>query len=549
VSNPRPVLLTVDDEPQVLASISRDLRSRYGEKYQVVRASSGAEALEALTELRKRGASVAGLISDQRMPGMEGTEFLGKAAELFPSAKKVLLTAYADTQAAIDSINKIGLDHYLLKPWEPPDATLYPLLDDLLDDWWAEAPAPFDGLRVVGTLWSRACHEVKDFLARNRVPYRWLDIDVDADARKLIGELGMKPEALPVVLFPDGSVLTCPDRNALAAKVGLVTRAAAPFYDLIIIGAGPAGLGAAVYAGSEAVRTVVVEREATGGQAGTSSKIENYLGFPQGLSGTDLATRATTQARRFGVEILHGTVKSLKVEHPYKIVELDDGTTLSSYALLVATGVAVRTLNVPGADRLAGAGLYYGAALTEAAHYQGKEVFVVGGGNSAGQGAMFFARYASKVTVLVRGPDLTATMSDYLIQRITQSGNITVQPFTSICELQGTHSVESMVLEDVRDKSKRTVPASAVFVFIGASPASEFLGSVVARDPDGYVLTGGDVPEAARKSGHRPRNLETSVPGIFAAGDVRAGSSKRVAAAVGEGAVAVGLVHQHLSTV
>lgn len=549
MSKPRPVLMTVDDEPQVLAAIARDLRARYGEQYQIVRASSGAEALEALEALKQRGASVACLISDQRMPVMEGTELLGKAAALFPDAKKVLLTAYADTQAAIDGINRVGLDHYLLKPWEPPEDTLYPLLDDLLSDWWAEAPAPFDGIRVVGALWSRASHEVKDFLARNRVPYRWLDVDLDPEAKALAQEAGATSPAAPVVLFPDGSALVAPDRAALAAKVGLATRAAAPFYELIILGAGPAGLGAAVYAGSEAVRTVVIEKDATGGQAGTSSKIENYLGFPQGLSGTDLATRATAQARRFGVEILHCAARSLKVEPPYKHVELADGSTVSSYAVLVATGVEVRTLAVPGADRLAGAGLYYGAALTEAAHYRGKEVFVVGGGNSAGQGALFFARYASKVTVLVRGPDLLATMSDYLIQRLAHAENIEVVPHTQVSELLGEQRVEAMVLQDVRDQSRRTVQASALFVFIGARPATEFLGEQVARDADGYVLTGSDVPEAALRSGHRPKVLETCVPGIFAAGDVRAGSSKRVAAAVGEGAVAVGLIHQHLRTV
>ncbi len=537
--------MTVDDEPQVLATIARDLRARYGGDYQIIRASSGAEALETLTDLRQRGASVACLLSDQRMPGIEGTEFLARAAAIFPAAKKVLLTAYADTQAAIDSINRIGLDHYVLKPWDPPDQTLYPVLDDLLGTWWAEAPAPFDGLRVIGALWSRASHEVKDFLARNRVPYRWLDVDLDPDARARAADAGAA-DTLPVVLFPDGSALIAPDRAALAEKVGLVSRAAAPFYDLVVIGAGPAGLGAAVYAGSEAVRTVVVEREATGGQAGTSSKIENYLGFPQGLSGSDLATRATAQARRFGVEILYASVSSVRVEPPYKYVQLSDGSELACYALLVSTGVAVRTLDVPGAARLTGAGLYYGAALTEAAHYRSKEVFVIGGGNSAGQGAMFFARYASKVTIVVRSPDLSSSMSDYLVRRITRADNIEVMHHTRVVEVQGGQNVEALMLEDVRDQGRRAVSTSAAFVFIGAKPATEFLGDLVARDADGFVLTGPDVPETVRRSGHRPEVLETNVPGIYAVGDVRAGSSKRVAAAVGEGAIAVGLVHRHL---
>jgi thioredoxin reductase (NADPH) len=545
----KPILLAVDDEPAVLSAVSRDLRARYAERYRIVRAGSGHEALEALAELRRRGASVALMLSDQRMPGMDGTTFLARASELHPRARKVLLTAYADTNAAIAGINEVGLDHYVLKPWDPPEQALYPLLDDLLDAWWADNPPPFDGFRVIGPAWSAASHAVKEFLARNRVPYRFIDVDADADAPTLLADLGAADAPRPVVVGPDGSWLGAPDRGALAAKVGLSTHARTDFYDLVVVGAGPAGLGAGVYGASEGLRTLLIEREATGGQAGTSSRIENYLGFPQGLSGAELATRATTQARRFGVEILHGEVVGLRVESPTKWLRLADGTEIGCFAVIVATGVQVRTLEVHGADRLAGAGLYYGASLTEAATYRERDIVIVGGGNSAGQAALHFALYAAKVTILVRRDSLVETMSSYLVDRIQATPNIEVVGRREIVELGGAEVLERIVVEDLRDGSRTEMPVAAVFVFVGATPRTEVFDRLLVRSTEGYLLTGSGLDPAALPGGHRPGWLETNVPGVFAAGDVRHGSSKRVAAAVGEGAVAVGLVHQYLQRV
>jgi len=557
----KPIIMTVDDEPQVLNAVERDLRRHFRSEYRIVKVGSGSEALDVVRQLKQRNDPVALFLVDQRMPHVSGTEFLAQAMKLYPDARKVLLTAYADTEAAIDSINSIGLDHYLLKPWDPPEQNLYPVLDDLLSDWWQTTPPPFDGIRVAGTLWSPKSHDVKDFLARNRIPYLWLDIDQDAVACELVdatlASLGGATAArrLPVVFLPNGEALVEPDYRTLAEKVGLRTQATQPFYDLIIVGAGPAGLGAAVYGASEGLRTLMIDRQATGGQAGTSSRIENYLGFPKGLSGADLAQRATVQAARLGAEILttQEAVK-VRVEETTRTVLLADGVELSCKALIVATGVTVRRLDAPGVDRLTGAGVYYGAALTEAANYRGQEVYVVGGANSAGQGAMFFSRYASQVTMLVRREGLQATMSQYLIDQIGATPNIAVRTYTEVAEAHGAERLEALTLRDCRSGATEQVPAAALFLFIGAVPHSELVAGVVERNEAGFILTGQDLLRGGKKPQdwklqRDPFPLETSVPGIFAAGDVRHNAVRRVASAVGEGAIAVSLVHQYLKTV
>ena len=551
----KPVIFTVDDEPQVLNAVNRDLRPHYGRDYRIMQAGSGAEALTAVKELKQRNAPLALFLVDQRMPNMTGTEFLKEALRFYPEARKVLLTAYADTEAAIASINQIGLDYYLMKPWDPPEQNLYPVLDDLLSDWLATVPVPYDGIRVAGTLWSPTCHMAKDFLARNRIPYQWLDIEKDAAAKVLIESVVSEGGQLPVLFFPDGRVLTNPDTRTLAEYCGLRTRATAAFYDFIVIGGGPSGLGAAVYAASEGLRTALIEKAATGGQAGTSSRIENYLGFPNGLSGADLARRATIQAERFGAEILTAQeVCAVRVEGPYRIVVLGDGTELSCHALLIATGVSVQKLDAPGVERLTGAGVYYGAALTEAAHYQGEPVYVVGGANSAGQGAMFFSRYASQVTMVVRGSSLAKGMSQYLVDQIENTPNIQVLTRSVVEEVHGDNRLEALTLAHLDSGAIERVPAAALFIFIGAVPHTEMVAGVVERNPAGFIITGPDL----MSQGSRPRNwslqrdpfpLETSVPGIFAAGDVRHGAIRRVASAVGQGANVVNLVHQYLKTV
>jgi len=550
----KPVILTIDDEPQVLNAIQRDLRKHFRGTYRILKAGSGDEALETTRQLKQRGDVVALFLADQRMPGMEGTAFLARAMKLFPEAGKVLLTAYADTEAAISSINEIGLDYYLMKPWDPPEQNLYPVLDDLLEAWEATADIPYDGIQVAGTQWSPSSHEVKDFLARNRIPYRWLDIERDPAAREMVAAVN-GASALPVLFFPDGTVLERPDRPTLAAKVGMRTRASADFYDLVVIGGGPAGLAAAVYGASEGLGTVMIEREATGGQAGTSSRIENYLGFPKGLSGADFARRATSQAERLGAELLlPQEVAAIRTEDPYRIITLTDGTEISCYAVVLASGMRVRRLQVPGIQELTGAGVYYGAALTEAAHYRGEPVFVVGGANSAGQAAMYFSRYASRVTMVVRGDGLKDSMSQYLIDQIAATPNIEVWSHTEVAEARGSDRLEALVLENNQSQETMEVPATALFIFIGSAPNSGVVADLVRRDERGFVLTGPDL----LTGGKRPRGwrldrppslLETSVPGIFAAGDVRYGSSKRVAAAAGEGSVAVRLVHEYLATV
>jgi thioredoxin reductase (NADPH) len=551
----KPSILILDDEPHVLNAVERDLRQHYRDDYRIIKASSGAQALEMVRQLKQRNAPVALFLVDQRMPQMSGTEFLDAARQLYPDARKVLLTAYADTEAAIVSINKIGLDHYLMKPWDPPEQHLYPVLDDVLNEWTATVPVPYDGIRVAGTLWSANSHAVKDFLAGNQIPYQWLDIEKDSQAKVLVDAVNKDSHQLPVVFFPDGSVLIAPDNRALAEKVGLQTRATQPFYDLIIVGAGPAGLAAAVYGASEGLRTVMIEKQATGGQAGTSSRIENYLGFPNGLSGAELARRATIQAKRLGAEILTTqAVSRVRVNDPYRFVTLTDGTELSCHALLIATGVSIRELKVPGIEAVTGAGVYYGAALSEAAHYAGQPVFVVGGANSAGQGAMFFSRYAGKVTMLVRGSGLEATMSKYLIDQIAATQNIEVLIHTEVAAVKGGDRLEEIVLCNNQNGETQTLPAAALFIFIGAAAHTDLVAGVVERDSAGFILTGPSLMQDGRrpkgwKLQRDPFLLETSVPGIFAAGDVRHGSIKRVASAVGEGAVAVSFVHQYLKTV
>ncbi len=551
----KPVILSVDDEPQVLNAVVRDLREQYAEDYRVLKAGSGEEALRTIEQLKQRNELVALMLVDQRMPDMSGTELLERAMVHYPQSRKVLLTAYADTEAAIDSINAIGLDYYLMKPWDPPEQNLYPVLDDLLGDWSATVPVPYDGIRVAGTLWSSQSHRVKDFLARNRIPYQWLDIEADAEARALVESVESEQRLLPVIFFPDGTHLLAPDNLAVAEKAGLRTEASEPFYDLIIIGGGPAGLGAAVYGASEGLRTLMIERHSTGGQAGTSSRIENYLGFPKGLSGADLARRATDQAIRLGAEILTAKgAERVSVEGPYRSVLLDDGVELRCRSLIVATGVTVRELDVPGIKELSGAGIYYGAALTEAANYKDQHVFVIGGANSAGQGAMFFSRYASKVTMVVRASDLAKGMSQYLVDQIGATENIEVLTRTVVDAVSGESQLESITLRDINTDETTTMPAAAMFIFIGAAPHSEMVSDVVACNRAGFILTGSDLvrdgkPPRGWNQQRDPYLLECSVPGIFAAGDVRQGAVRRVASAVGEGAIAVSLVHQYLKTV
>ena len=548
----KPAIIAVDDDPQVISAVARDLRARYAADYRIISAESGAEALDVLGSLRERGDTVALFLVDQRMPVMSGTTFLVDAKDAFPRAKRVLLTAYADTEAAIQAINEVELDYYLLKPWDPPDANLYPVLDEMLADWRANVPAPFDGIRILGTTYSPRSHELKDFLARNQIPYRFLDVERDEEAATLAASSDIS--RLPIVVMPGGDKLVSPDKQALAAAVGLQTTAEQPFYDLVIIGGGPAGLAAAVYGASEGLRTMMIEREAPGGQAGTSSRIENYLGFPSGISGTDLARRAATQAKRLGAEILTA-VEATKVEldDNVKVISLGDGTQLRSHALLIATGMAVRKLNVPGYERFSGAGVYYGAAISEAATYEGGQVFVIGGANSAGQAAMMFSRYAAKVTMVVRGDALETRMSQYLVDQINGTDNIDVLLNTQVVEVTGDERVEQMVLRDTAADVQHEHPASAVFIFVGAVPHSTLVADLVNTNDRGFIFTGSDSFTGGKPDSwnveRAPFLLETSVPGIFAAGDVREGTVKRVASAVGQGSVSVSLVHRYLETV
>jgi thioredoxin reductase (NADPH) len=555
---PKPILLSVDDDSDVLRAIERDLRSQYGAEYRVMGSDSPEQALDVLKQLKVRNDNVALLLADQRMPRMDGVKFLQEATRIYPEAKRALLTAYADTNAAISAINDAGINYFFMKPWDPPSERLYPQLDDLLDDWQASYRPSFEGIRVLGTRWSPKSYELRDFLARNHVPYQWIDVELsvnDPETKRLLDVLGPDASSLPVVLFPDGTKLLESMPAQVAQKVGLRTRAQTSFYDLAIVGGGPAGLAAAVYGASEGLHTVMVEREAPGGQAGMSSRIENYLGFPTGLSGGDLARRAVVQASRFGVEILAPQeVTNLRVEGPYRILKLADDSEISCHALMIATGVQWRRLEAPGVERLQGAGIYYGGGATEALSCKGEIVYVVGGANSAGQAAMNFAKYANRVVILVRGSSLSSTMSKYLIDQIQQTPKIELWTHASIAEVHGnSHLEEISVLCSDTNKIER-VPASSVFIFIGALPQTGWLGDLVERDDRGFILTGPDLI----RDGNRPKGwtldrdpflLETNVPGIFAVGDVRHGSVKRVASGVGEGSVAVQFIHQYLSKV
>jgi thioredoxin reductase (NADPH) len=547
-----PVILAVDDDAMVLSAVVRDLRAEFGGSYRIQRATSGAAALEILRRLRLRGESVALLVVDQRMPEMTGLELLREAITIVPDARRVLLTAYADTEVAIRAINEVRLDHYLLKPWSPPEEHLYPVLRELLEEWRAEVRAPYEGVRIVSHRWSAEAHALRDFLARSSVPHQWLDIETNAEAGRLLALAGLQGIEEPVVLFPDGTHLVAPTKRDVAQRIGLRTAAESRVYDLIIVGGGPAGLAAAVYAASEGLSTVVFERDAPGGQAGWSARIENYLGFPTGLSGRELARRAVAQARRFGAEIVSPvSVVQVRTEAGFHTVELSSGESARTSALLIATGVAYRMLDVPGAMRLTGSGIYYGAAVTEALAVESEDVFVLGGGNSAGQAALYLSRFARSVSILIRGRTLVPTMSRYLITRIEQTPNITLRPEVELLEAHGRGRLEGLTLASGPGKAEESVNTPALFVFIGATAPSEWLADVVDRDPQGFILSGPDLSKdggrPARWTANRdPFWLETSVAGIFVAGDVRHRSIKRVASAVGEGAMAVQFVHQHL---
>jgi len=551
----RPVIMTVDDDPQVLAAIDRDLRRHYRSDFRVVKAGSAQEALDAATELKRRGTPIALFLVDQRMPEMTGTELLSQVQRIHPDARKVLLTAYADSDVAIKGINEIGLDHYLMKPWDPPDQRLFPVLDDLLSDWQARARMPFDGIRIAGARFSPQSHAVRDFLSRNLVPYQWVDIDDDPAMRELIAGMQEGPAQLPVVFFPDGTYLGAPTTGALAEKVGLHTKPQLPFYDVAVIGGGPAGLANTVYAASEGMRVVLIEQNAPGGQAGLSSRIENYLGFPSGISGADLAQRASAQARRFGAEILSAQeVVGIRREDPYRIVRLADGSEISAYVVVITTGMSVRRLERPGVESLMGCGVYYGPAISEAVAYRGEDICFVGGANSAGQGALFFSRYARLVTILIRAPSLSPSMSHYLVERINATENINVIGRVDVSAVRGNGQLEEIALTNLDTGEGRTLKAAAMFICIGTAPHSGLAKDLLECDEKGFILTGHDLPRVnGRVRGwtleRDPLLFETSVPGIFAAGDVRSGANRRVASAVGEGSAAIYSIHQYLSTV
>jgi thioredoxin reductase (NADPH) len=611
----KPVLLTVDDDPNVLRAIERDLRQHYGNRFRILKIESGNKALELVKQLKLRNETLALLLVDQRMPYMPGVVFLEQAMNIFPDAKRVLLTAYADTEAAIRSINKAKIDYYLMKPWDPPQEHLYPILDDLLDDWWASFKHPFEGIRIIGLRWSPKSYEVKYFLARNGIPYQWLDFEGDEEARRLVSYVESTSNNehsnfinttntsssslsvldhdktqnnnnnnsvsstasaastlsysssvnsssssslhLPLVIFPDGSHMQEPTSSELAEKIGLKTRAQMPFYDLIIIGAGPAGLAAAVYGASEGLSTLLIERQAPGGQAGMSSNIENYLGFPSGLTGSNLARRAVAQAIKFGAEILTPQeVVGIRVDGPYRIVKVKDGTEISCHALIIACGVSYRNLDgVKGIEKLTGAGVYYGASMVDALSCKGEDVFMVGGANSAGQAAIHFSKYAKTVTLLVRGDSLNKSMSQYLIHQISETPNIRVLLNSKVKEVIGENRLEFITITNTQTGQLQTVSTSGLYIFIGAVPHTDAAAGLIERDANGFILTGQDLMQNGRERpqgwtlNRQPFLLETNVPGIFAAGDVRHGSTKRVATGVGEGSIAVQLVHQYLTRV
>ena len=553
MADKKPIILSVDDDPQVLRSLRSDLRRQYRDAYRILSVSDPQEALDSLPELKKRGEEVALFLSDQRMPQMLGVEFLERAKQVYPQARRVLLTAYSDIQAAIRAINDVQLDYYLLKPWDPPNEKLYPILDDLLEEWQAIHLPVLQGLRLIGLPYHMATHQIKDFLAGNLLPYVYLDARADGRAKDLMELFGHDEEDLPVILLEDGTTLARPDLAQVAKAVGMTPEARAEVYDVVIVGAGPAGLAAGVYGGSEGLSTVMVEKRAPGGQAGTSSRIENYLGFPNGLSGAELSRRALAQATRFGVEFVAPMeVERISIQGPYKTLHLKDGQDLQTRSVVIASGMTYRLHPATGVDQLAGAGVYYGAATTEARACQDREVVVVGGGNSAGQGAVYLSQFARQVTILIRRPDLTATMSSYLIDQIDAIPNIQVQGYTDVIEALGQGTLTGLRVRDKRDGVESDLPAQAMFVFIGTRPNTDWLGDQVLRDPKGFLLTGRDVVQAPQfrkiwREDRDPFLLETCVPGVFAVGDVRSGAMNRVASAVGEGAMAIKFVHEYLA--
>lgn len=548
-----PIILSIDDDPQVLQAIQYDLRQQYRKQYRILCTSSAREALESLTELKKKGDEVALFLSDQRMPDMTGVTFLTEARQVFPNAKRVLLTAYSDIDAAVRAINEVQLDYYIAKPWDPPTEKLYPVLDDLLSDWQSNYRPSFQGLKLIGYQFSPHSHELKDFLAGNLFPYQWLDIENDPQAQELLNLHHLTTSDLPVVVLEDGTALAQPGLSDVGQQLGLTPKASQELYDLAIIGSGPAGLAAAVYGGSEGLKTVLIDKRAPGGQAGTSSRIENYLGFPNGLSGSDLARRAISQAQRFGVEFLvPQEVMSIESKGQYKNINMADGSKVVARSILLSTGVSYHKLENESLDKFTGAGVYYGAATTEAYAFKGKPVYVVGGGNSAGQGAMYLSRMASEVYICIRRPDLTETMSQYLIDQIDRTPNITVLGCTEVVEALGNERMECVVLQNMDTQERRTVPAAGLFIFIGTKPYTDWIEVDIIKDPKGFIATGRDLARYAdfKKVWKQPREpyaLETCSPGIFAAGDVRAGAMNRVASAVGEGAMAVSFVHKYLA--
>jgi thioredoxin reductase (NADPH) len=549
----QPVLLVVDDDAQVLAAVRRDLRARYRKSYMVISASSGEEALATVRELKARGDALALVISDQRMPGIQGTDVLARSREVYPLARRVLLTAYSDIDAAIKAINEAHLDHYLAKPWDPPEERLFPVVDDLLDTWQAAYLPEKTGLRLVGHQWSPQSHAIKDFLAGNLIPYRWLDIERSSDARDLLDAAGVREDELPALVFEDGSVLRSPEPRAVAARLGRPLSAAFDVYDLVIVGAGPAGLAAAVYGASEGLRTLLLDQHAPGGQAGSSSRIENYLGFPAGVSGSELTRRAVTQAQRLGAEFLVPLEAiGMSIDVGYKRLALSDGREIVTRTLLAATGMAYREHPASGMAELAGAGVYYGSSSTEAPVFAGRRVVVVGGGNSAGQSAMYLSRYAEDVQIVVRRDSLHDTMSAYLVDQIAKTPNIRLRALTEVERVEGNGHVERVAFLSIDNGTSQVEEADAVFVFVGTKPRSDWLPADVRRDAKGFVLTGRDLladPAYARiwKEPREPLSLETSVPGVFAAGDIRAGATNRVASAVGEGSMVVRFVHEYLA--
>ncbi len=550
-----PIIFSIDDDQQVLRALGRDLRSQYREQYRIISTTNIKEALESLAELQSKGETVAIFVADQRMPEMQGVDFLQEAKKYFPKAKRVLLTAYSDTDAAIKAINMVQLDYYLMKPWDPPEEKLYPVLDDLLDDWQVEYQPIFKGIKVIGYQFSPQSHEIKDFLAGNLIPYQWLDAHDNDEVKDLIGNNNLLPKDFPAILFEDGNILKAPGIIDIASHIGLNPQVKNNIYDVVIIGAGPAGLAASVYGASEGLKTLLIERRAPGGQAGTSSRIENYLGFPSGLSGADLTRRALTQATRFGTEFLSPqSVKEIKIKDNYKIIHLVDGTEINARSVVITTGVDYRKLTTKGIDDFTGAGIYYGAASTEAASCKDKQVFILGGGNSAGQAAMYLSKFAQNVYILIRKADLESTMSSYLIEQISNTKNIGVRGCSEIVEALGEQSLKELAIRDLNTNEINKAVADALYIFIGAKPYTEWTGEEIIKNDKGFIETGRELTnynffKKMWKQNRDPYLLETSFPGIFAAGDVRAGAMNRVASAVGEGSMAISFVHKYLNEV